>query len=76
MIVGAGALVVLLGGIIFGYQKAEDYYSLENQVDRYKTLQSRDKAKIASVLSTSEEGLEITEESIAPYVGNFLFDID
>lgn len=39
MIVGAGALVVLLGGIIFGYQKAEDYYSLENQVDRYiKTL--------------------------------------
>lgn len=77
LIIGVGALVVLLGGSIFAYQKAEEYYSLENQVDRYiETLQSRDNAKIASVLSTSEEGLEITEETIAPFVSSYLYDVN
>lgn len=76
-VIAIGALVIIAGGGIFGYQQAKDYYSLDNQVDRYiETLQSRDNGKIASVLSTSEEGLEITKESIAPYVESFLYNVD
>lgn len=76
-LIGIGAAAVLLIGGFFAYQKAEDYYSLNNQVDRYiESLQSRDYDEIASVLSTSVEDLEITSETIVPFVDTFLYDAE
>lgn len=77
IIVGLFLLVLLIGGALIGYQKAKDYYSLNNQVERYiETLQSRNYKDIASVLTTSNEDFDISEETIVPYVDSVLYDAD
>lgn len=57
--------VLLLGGYFYG----QEYYSLENQTERYiETLNSGDDAAIAQTLGSEDPNFEITEENIAPFV--------
>ncbi|WP_225743760.1 zinc ribbon domain-containing protein [Marinilactibacillus sp. Marseille-P9653] len=77
IIAGLVIIVLLITGSVFGYQKGKEYYSLNNQIDRYiETLQSRNYSEIAAVLTTSNENFEISEDTIAPYVDSILYDAD
>lgn len=66
-LIGLVALVVLL---LFGsYKYFENYYTFENQRDRYlDALESLDVAEYSEVIQSLHPGFEVTEGSIQPLV--------
>lgn len=64
-IIVATVVVLLLAG---GFAFAKDYYSRENQINRYiEIINTGDSAKIAKAISTEDLNFKLTEESLQPY---------
>ncbi|WP_028273433.1 zinc ribbon domain-containing protein [Atopococcus tabaci] len=64
-VAAAGAAAVVLIG---GYAFAENYYSFENQAQRYvEVLNTGEAKKIAGVATSTDLNFDITEESVQPY---------
>ncbi len=58
-------VVLLLAG---GFAFAKNYYSKENQADRYiEIINTGDAAKIAKTISTEDLNFELKEETLQPY---------
>lgn len=64
IIVTAVVTLLLAGGFAF----AKNYYSKENQADRYiEIINTGDAAKIAKAISTEDLNFELKEETLQPY---------
>lgn len=58
-------IILLLAG---GFAFAKNYYSKENQVNRYiEVINTGDAAKIAKTISTEDLNFELIEENLQPY---------
>lgn len=63
------AIIVIILLVLFGgYKIGENYYSFDNQVERYlTTLNSGDASQIADIIKTDDLNFEINEETIKPF---------
>ncbi len=64
-IIFATVIVLILAG---GFSFAKNYYSKENQVDRYiEIINTGDAAKISKALSTEDLNFELKKENLQPF---------